>query len=403
MNAAGMEPSEGTVSSNDASRRTFLKGVGLAGVAGLAGAAGLTGPFLAGTRAGASIAGLILGANRDAWVGTPTDAPAGAQPLPKSDRWPARVPGALGSRVYLDAPFSKAADCPTRFPGVQVTLADGTSVVSKPLVSIRPDPRVLLNPNHAEQPGFDNQIKALILDGARSFSAPKLTVWHEAGNLYGLNGTAKNGVPWTAYGVARGQTPVRIDGKEYGPAQLVRSMHVKMKKLCDEVKANHPELAGDHVEYGCVIYGEIALMASSGPDQENNWVPNAGFPLDWYGIDVYYESDPPKWTRGNLNSPTAVADYMGRWLQVARQRSKMPDPTIHVCECNANASNGDARPQFFKNLASWLNNNGGRNPHMLTFFPPAEGRPHSVPWDPAQGRPGQPTITALNSIQAAYG
>jgi hypothetical protein len=50
----------GSVSASNASRRTSLRGVGLAGITGITGAAGLTSPFLATTNARAS-AGVILG------------------------------------------------------------------------------------------------------------------------------------------------------------------------------------------------------------------------------------------------------------------------------------------------------------------------------------------------------
>src|SRR5215472_13925215 len=64
VNASGTnQPPDGTGLTNDASRRTFLKGVGLAGAAGIAGAAGLTSPFLAATSArAASTGGIYLGA-----------------------------------------------------------------------------------------------------------------------------------------------------------------------------------------------------------------------------------------------------------------------------------------------------------------------------------------------------
>jgi hypothetical protein len=122
--------------------------------------------------------------------------------------------------------------------------------------------------------------------------------------------------------------------------------------------------------------------------------------LDWYGIDVYYDSG-PDWGRGNLDGPGAVANYMGNWLQVAKNRSGGPSstPVIHITECNAN--DDAARPAFFSNLASWLNSNGGANPHMLTFFPKDGGTPaapHSVPWPPPSS-----SVIALQHIQATYG
>jgi hypothetical protein len=69
---------------------------------------------------------------------------------------------------------------------------------------------------------------------------------------------------------------------------------------------------------------------------------------------------------------------MGGFLSVARNRSGLTWPKLNVCECNANVNNDGDRPGFFKNLALWLYNNGGRR--MLTFFPDPAG-PHSVTWE----------------------
>ena len=60
MNASGTnQPADGTYLTNDASRRTFLKGVGLAGAAGLA--AGLTSSLLATPSARASGVFITIG------------------------------------------------------------------------------------------------------------------------------------------------------------------------------------------------------------------------------------------------------------------------------------------------------------------------------------------------------
>ncbi len=406
MNAASGidQPPEGAVSSNNTSRRTFLKG------AALAGAAGLAAPLLASTSARASTS-LILGIQApEPWEGS-----ASNPTLNAPGTWHWKVPGAVGCRSYVDTVFSTPDGCPASFPGItmvpdktdlDVVNGPKVHVATKVVASIRPDPRVLLNPNSQYQPMFDNHIKDMILDGATRAAnsqldsgfggRPKLTVWHEAGNLYtDPNGTDNKGVLWRTYGLVPGY-PITIDGTTYGAAQLVRSMHVKMKNLCDQVKANHPELSGYHVDYGCIIYGQIDQMASD-TDPDRNFVPNKGYPLDWYGIDVYYEDD-PGWGRGNLVDYTAVSNYMNRWLVVAQERSGKASPTINVCECNANASNADARPGFFEHLAAWLFTYGGSSPHMLTFFPVGGGN-HSVQWGPPQ----QSTIDALNFIQSTYG
>src|ERR1700760_589710 len=159
--------SEGTISSNHPSRRTFLKG------AGLAAAAGLAAPLLSGASAHAASQGLILGINApDPW-----------DPSVSNPTWQSAVKGALGCRSYRDTPFKTASGCPTAFPGE--TEGAGPKVVA----SIRPDPDTFLNTTQ-----LDAAIKNLIEDGARNFSAPQLTVWHEAGNLYtNPNGSDGNG------------------------------------------------------------------------------------------------------------------------------------------------------------------------------------------------------------------
>jgi hypothetical protein len=343
------QSSQRTVWSMRTDRRTFLKGIGLVG------AAGLAAPLLASTRARAAGGGLILGINAPGpWESPPTPTLGGT--------WPYKVPGALGCRSYRDKVLKTWQDVPTKFPGE--TIVAGTKVVA----SIRPDPDKVLG----DHPDFEADIKSMIADGASRFSAPQLTVWHEAGNLYtNPNGSDGSGGTWGDYNL----TP-----------QRVRSMHVKMQQWCDEVAAS---TGLPHVDYGCIIYGEISEM--------DQWVPYYPYSLDWYGIDVYYEDD-PGWGRGDLVDYTAVKNYMDNFLTLARSRAPVGVnyPKINVCESNANATNADNRPQFFENLATWLHQNGGRR--MLTFFPEGGG-PHSVEWVP----PKQTTIDALNWIQATYG
>lgn len=350
------QPREATVSSGRASRRTFLKG------AGLAGAAALAAPLLTSTSAHAAVSGIVLGAN----------APGAWSPPSPTPGWASEVPGAVGCRSYRDTPFSTAADCPTTFPGEQ-----GSKVVA----SIRPDPQVLLDP---AQTAFANAIKDLIKDGATKAAngyfagTPQLTVWHEAGNLY------SDQAKWGQYGISPGQS---------GAPQVVRSMHVKMQALCDQVASENPGLP--RVDYGCIIYGDISQMASD-TDSTHNWVPTPSFPLDWYGIDVYYDGG----SHPDLASYDLISDYMGGFLAMARNRSGLTWPKLNVCECNANVGDDGDRPGFFKNLALWLYNNGGRR--MLTFFPDPAG-PHSVTWSHVADAAVPYTINALNDIQGAYG
>lgn len=268
------------------------------------------------------------------------------------------VPGPVGCRSYRDVPFKTPDGCPSAFPG---------EPRSRVVASIRPDPDTFLNGTT-----LDGAIKRMIANGRDNFVAPALTVWHEAGNLY-----------TNPDGKAPGGTETGHWGDYKITSSKIRSMHVKMQALCNEVGG---------VDYGCIIYGEIAKMASD-TIQDDNWVPNRGFPLDWYGIDVY-RNDDPGWGRGDLVNFTAVKNYLDRWLNVAQDRSGRTSPTIYVCECNANDYAN--RPQFFSDLAAWLHGNGGRR--MLTFFK-VEPAPHGGPWSSASLR----TIDALRDIKLTYG
>lgn len=338
---------EGTASSGSASRRAFLKGAGQVGMAGLAAS------LLTTSSAHASTEGIILGANAPGAWSPPSPVPG----------WASEVPGAMGCRSYRDNVITVPADVPATFPG-----EPGTNVVA----SIRPHPDVFLNGTT-----LDPAIKAMIANGNANLSAPQLTSWHEAGNLY-KSGNDSNGVPYSSY-----LTPSKV-----------RSTHVKLQNLCHEV-------AGTNVGYGCIIYGDISKMASD-TDSDLNWVPTATYPMDWYGIDVYYEGDGPgsNSTHPLLDSYSLVSQYMNGFLSMARSRSGLTWPKINVCECNANVSNDGKRPQFLKDLALWLNNNGGRR--MLTFFPDPAG-PHSVTWEHVADAAVPYTINALNYIQLTYG
>jgi hypothetical protein len=363
------QPPEGTASSNSASRRTFLKGVGFAA------AAGLAAPLLTSTSARASTGNIILGANADPWNYLPPT-------YPKGQDWRTQVPGALGIRSYRDTVaevFSTNSGCPKAFPGEQNTI---------PVASIKPDPTALLNGD------LDVSITALIVDGMGKATAapghpayflgtPQLTVWYEAGNQY-LNG----------YGTV---TPSELT------PQIVRSMHVHMQNLCNQA-ANDPANAGlTRVEYGCIIFGDINKMANDS-DTTQNYVPGtkiyphylSEYPMDWYGVDVYYEG----YGSGNLDS-TTLPQYMDAFRTMAQHRSGLTWPRINVCECNANFHDDSARAPFFDNLAQWLNDHGGRR--MLTFFPNPAGN-ESVTWSHVvNAGTNDNTIDELNTIQSKYG
>jgi hypothetical protein len=260
------------------------------------------------------------------------------------------------------------------------------------VASIRPDPTVLLSPGNAHYAALVQALKDLILDGATKASTgyfagtPELTVWHEAGNLYSDQAT------YGQYGVVPGSHTV-INGTSLSAAQIMRSTHVLMQSLCDQVASENPSLPV--VKYGCIIYGDISQMASD-TDSTKNWIPTSSYPLDWYGIDVYYDGG----GHSDLATYDLVSQYMGGYLSVARERSGLTWPQINVCECNANAADDSDRPQYFENLALWLYNNGGRR--MLTFFPDPAG-PHSVSWEYVADAAVPYTINALNAIQSNYG
>lgn len=318
------QPARGTVS-NRASRRTFLKGVGLAGGVGLAA------PFLSSTSAGAATdtvgdddctrAGIILGCNAGIYFDV-NDV----------------VPGAVGCRSYRDKVIRVPSDVPQVFPG-----QPGSKVVA----SIRPHPDALLSGS------LDDAIKAMLRDGVARFSAPQLTVWHEAGNLYTV-AVDDEGVEYSTY-----ITPTSV-----------RQMHVKMQDLCNDVGG---------VGYGCVIYGDISTM--------DEWIPYSPYTLDWYGIDVYWNA------ANDFSTYAKLKAYMDDYLTLVRGRTGLRYPKINVCETNTHDESN--RPQFFDNVARWLYTNGGDR--MLTFF--KAGGKSGGAWDPTD----QDTIAALNRIVDDFG
>lgn len=306
---------QGTVSPSHASRRTFLKGVGLAGAASLAGS------LLTSTSARASTPGIILGCNADTY-------PA----------FTSAVHGATGCRSYRDTLLSTPADVENlgAFPGL-----DGSNVV----VSIHPDPNVLLGTPSRALTGLEGALKAFIANGRDNpqLPDPQLTVWHEAGNLY--------------------------KGLSYITPSAIRQMHIKMQSLCNEVGG---------VRYGCIIYGDIGAMSQ--------WIPPAPDALDWYGVDVYWDAN------FDFSTYDKVKAYMDQYRALAQRLTGLTNPEINVCETNTHDENN--RPPFFQNVAQWLFQNGGRR--MLTFW--ADGI-SSGTWDSNDHN----TINALRTIEANYG
>jgi hypothetical protein len=203
----------------------------------------------------------------------------------------AAIPGAAGCRSYRDDVIREPCHVPTRFPG-----EPGSRVVA----SIRPHPDALLSG------GLDDALLAMLRDGAARFTAPQLTVWHEAGNLY--------------------------QDVSYITPAVVRLMHLKMQQLCHQVRS---------VQYGCIIYGDIPLM--------DRWIPYAPDAMDWYGIDVYWND------QFDFSTYDKLKAYLDAYRLLAQRRG-VPHPRIHICE--ANATEESNRPSFFRNVARWLHHHG---------------------------------------------
>lgn len=236
----------------------------------------------------------------------------------------AAIPGAVGCRSYRDDVLREPCDVPTTFPG-----EPGSRVVA----SIRPHPDALLSG------GLDAAILAMLRDGAARFTAPQLTVWHEAGHLYRQI--------------------------SYITPAVVRLMHLKMQELCRQVSA---------VQYGCIIYGDIPLM--------DRWIPYSPDVLDWYGIDVYWND---QFDFGSYDKLKAYLDA----YRLLVQRRGVPHPRINVCETNA--ADESSRPNFFKNVARWLHHHGSGR--MLASYRDRGTR--------GQPRMTDDTIHAFKSIVAS--
>lgn len=204
----------------------------------------------------------------------------------------AAIPGAAGCRSYRDDVICDPRDVPTSFPG-----EPGSTVVA----SIRPHPDALL------PGGLDDALLAMLRDGAARFTAPQLTVWHEAGHLY-------------------------RDVSYITPA-VVRLMHLKMQELCHQVPG---------VQYGCIIYGDIPSI--------DRWIPYAPDVLDWYGVDVHWND------QFDFSTYDRLKVYLDAYRILAQHRG-VPHPSISVCE--ASADDEAHRPGFFRNVARWLHHHGG--------------------------------------------
>lgn len=264
----------------------------------------------------------------------------------------AAVPGIVTSRSYRDD-----GTIPTVWP-----IAAGAACST---ASLRPDLDALLN----DTPVADNGSGATTLYGQIAYLAQhapvgsKLTIWHEAGNLYGGNPQI---------------TP-----------QKIRQSHVRCWNAC----------RGTYADYGVIIYGTITDMDKWIPGYPHSQgVPGAlAYPMDWYGIDPYDNLGSNNGSdfrdfEGNI-SQDKVNGYMGMYRTLAQGRTGLDYPQIDVNECNSPIPAN--RGNFFMYLAEWLHNNGG---HRLQVFY-KDGGSSGGPWDPADAN----TIAALNAIVTSYG
>lgn len=238
------------------------------------------------------------------------------------------VPGAVGCRSHLDEVIYEPGDVPATLPGTP-----GSRVVA----SIRPYPDALLSGS------LDRALLAMLRTTATRFTAPQLTVWHEAGHLY-------QDLPFL--------TPA-----------VVRLMHVKMQSLCNQVSG---------VEYGCIVYGEIATM--------DKWIPYAPDALDWYGIDVYGNAPFDFTTYDKLEA------YLNGYRTLAQHRSGLLYPRINVCATNTR--DDVHRPGFFQSVARWLHHHGGSR--MLVSYDDDDRS--GPPWTSSDAD----AISALHHIVASY-
>ncbi|MGN6792459.1 MAG: hypothetical protein ACTHJW_08730 [Streptosporangiaceae bacterium] len=258
------------------------------------------------------------------------------------------VPGNTGVRSYRDT----VNEIPRVWPGVDGSLHT--------MVSLRPHPDDLLAGR------LDTQILNLL---AAATPGAYLTVWHEAGNLYGHGDT----------------NPATNPNFYFITPTSVRKMHVKMQDLVGQ--------SGADVRYGCCIYGTITKMA--------NWIPHTGHPLDFYSIDVYDNNKSnngsnfrTRWPDGRID-PDKVNAYLDEFKALAKDRSGLQNPEICILECNSPVI--EHRRWFFRSLADWLFNNGGTR--LYTFF--KDGGASGGQWlDPPAG---QTTVDGLNYIYKTYG
>lgn len=203
--------------------------------------------------------------------------------------------------------------------------------------------------------GFTTLYQQLQYLARQARPGARLTIWHEAGHLYG-------NVSYI--------TPAKI-----------RAAHARVRQAC----------AGTGVRYGVIIYGTIAQMA--------RWIPYPPVAMDWYGIDLYDNTQSNN--GGSFRNPDGtisqarISAYLSEYRALARQRSELKNPQVDVCECNAPESRKEYRGDFFSKIAFWLSGNGGGR--LQVFF--KCGGVDGGCWLPDD----QPTISSLNQIADTCG
>jgi len=299
-------------SAEDASRRAFLRGVGLAGAAGLAapllGSAAAPAAAGAGALAGARAAAsgrLIYGINDENYPAFTTDNPKGFQ---------------YCYRAYDDSVWESTSDVPKTW------ITDNpTHFVNW---SMRPNLRMLLDGK------FDKQVIDLL---ATAPNNAQLTMWHEAAALPSCG-------PGNEYAV---YAPPHGTKGNWMTAANLRAGHEHMQNLC----ASHKDSAGGHVTYGQIFIGP------ANQHQVGDWIaPN----LYWYGVDIY--DNKIYWTNPDVTSPAkAVLDQSAIDARMTDNKTFL-DGIARGYKLNITETNSPViqhRKNWALYLSEWMSGNGG--------------------------------------------
>jgi hypothetical protein len=321
------------------SRRTFLKG------AGIAGAVGLAAPLLARSSARASTA-IIYGANHDNF----------------SD-WVANAPspdGKNSERRYFDAivPYDDGVGNGSGNHSSLIT--DWTSMqclTDYAIVSLRINPVYALQSPQIQIP--DNGSGFTTLDGQISHllstmpAHAVLTNWQEAGPSNTLN----------------------FPG--YVSAANTRGLHNHMQSLVNTVRAN-----GGHADYGQIMIDDPTHSAFG------SWL---GSNLDTYMVDIYdFNTGTFRNSDGTLSQSkidTRMTNYKTAFASVTSAT-----PLIHITETNSPMDSH--RKNWFLFLTEWMSANNGYR--IVSHWDPTG--PDSGPWPPSAT-----VLSYVQFLQNTYG